>query len=501
MKVTIAIKYSVWIMLLAISFSVISCDPGEPDNQETLKEGSVEPKRTDGPYPPVPPFERPPNTEITDIPVPDGPLVGELRPLNDAVQITKLIGKNDTLNQPRGRQAAIEYKQYTELDNSINVTSLCCPEISVAENGQTVIMTGNTWMALSEDGATTFSNLDPSTIFPNNDGRLCCDQVVEYLPEFDLFVWLMQYRNNSSGKNKIRIAVQNTAQVRSSNGTSWTYWDFGSDIFDTGSTLDYNDLTYGNSQLYWTTQNGTGRVVVRIPQSQLAAKGTVNFSYTGGTQAKWSHLTHNASNTVYWAGHLNNSQMRVYSMVDGEGFYSWRTVNINSWPNGSNSSMTPSQDWLEPFEKNKHYVFGNALQDNGVWFSWLASANDNFPEPHVQMVKINTGSFTLDQQVQIWNPDFAFMDAFLSTNSRGELGMDVAFGGGPFHPSNAVGVWGDFVVYYPRLSNRTTNRWGDYNTSRRANVNGMEWVAGGYTMDTNAGGGNIMIPHYIRFGR
>jgi hypothetical protein len=129
-------------------------------------------------------------------------------------------------------------------------------------------------------------------------------------------------------------------------------------------------------------------------------------------------------------------------MVDGDGFYSWRTVSINSWPNGTNTDLAPDgTDWMS-FESWKHYVFGNALVREDVWFSWLASSNQNFAHPHIQMVRINTSSFSLVEQVQIWNPTFSFLDAYLSSNNKGELGLDIAFGGPPYYPSNAVGVWG-----------------------------------------------------------
>ena len=58
------------------------------------------------------------------------------------------------------------------------------------------------------------------------------------------------------------------------------------------------------------------------------------------------------------------------------------------------------------------------------------------------------------------------------------------------------GVWGDFVVYYPRLSTRASTRWGDYNTCRRSGSNPAEWVAGGYVLDTGSA-----VPHFIRFSR
>jgi hypothetical protein len=144
------------------------------------------------------------------------------------------------------------------------------------------------------------------------------------------------------------------------------------------------------------------------------------------------------------------------------------------------------------------YIYGNALQGSNLWLAWQAGRGGGFPHPHVQMVSLNASTFAFQQQVQIWNPDFAFQDAFLSTNSEGKLGTSVGFGGGPWHGNHAVGVWGDFVVYYPDLSTRSVTRWGDYNTSRRSGSNPREWVAGGYTLQTD-GSGNVTVPHYIRF--
>lgn len=400
-----------------------------------------------------------------------------------------------------GIAQTVTFKDYAELTNSQAATSQCCPEVSVAENGETIILTGNVWIALSEDGGATFSSINPTTIFPQSDGGLCCDQVIQYVPQIDMFVWLMQYWSDGSGNNRIRLAAQTTAEVRASNGTAWTYWDFPSDVFNRDGSLDYNDMSFGANSLWWATESG-GRHVVRIQLSQIAAKGTINYDFAPDTDALWSHVSHNGNDTVYWAGHVNNSELRVYSMKDGDGFYSWRSVTLNSWPNGTNSSFAPDgTDWLT-FESWKHYIFGTVVRGGSVWFGWLASAGGGFPQPHIQLARINTSTWTLEEQVQVWNETVAFLDPFLSTNVRGEVGMAVGFGGGGFYPSNAVGVWGDFVVYYPRLSTRATSRWGDYNTCRRSGSSrGLEWVAGGYTMETDRNGANIMLPHYIRFGR
>ena len=497
-------------------------DRGTAQRQELRTAKSPSRQTKGAPYPAATPSKRIPNEDQKSHPVPTGPKVGDMKPANPAIEIREITNRDGKKPEPTRKlqhaqslfednsepanspppPAPLFFKDYRELTNSISSTSGCCPEVSAGENGQTIMMTGNDWMALSKNGGGSFSNINPTTIFPQDDGGFCCDQVIVYVPKIDMFVWLLQYWTGGNGKNRIRLAAQTTPQVRASDGTSWTYWDFVSDTFDTKSSLDYNDVAFGDSSLWWTSQNGTGRVVVRIPLAQIAAKGTINFQYTAGTDALWSDLTQNATNTVYWAGHINNSQMRVFSMRDGDGFYSWRTVNVNSWPNGTNSTKCPNgTDWMQPFEGGKHYVFGNALQSGSVWFSWLASAGGNFPQPHVQMVKISPATWTLQQQVQVWNPTIAFQDAYLSTNSQGELGMEIAFGSGGFYPSSSVGVWGDFVVYYPRLSNRCITRWGDYNHSRWAASNGAEWIAGGYTNDKDGSGNSIVIPHYLRFGR
>jgi hypothetical protein len=420
---------------------------------------------------------------------------------NDDDQLEDEAGLEEEAEEEAELYAPLIFKDYSELTGSVASTSLCCPEVSVAEFGDTIMLTGNDWMALSENGGATFSNSNPTTIFPEVDGGFCCDQVIIYVPQIDMFVWLLQYWTDTNGDNRIRLAAQTTEEVRSSDGTAWTYWDFPSDVFNKEASLDYNDVSVGENSLWWTSQIGGGRVVVRIPLSEIAAKATINYAYTGETDALWSHLTQNATNTVYWAGHVTNSELRVYDMRDGDGFYSWRSVTVNSWPNDTNKSVCPDDmDWLS-FESGKHYVFGNAFQRGSVWFGWLASGGGGFPQPHVQLVRIDPSSWTRQEQVQVWNPTIAFIDAYLSTNNQNELGMAIAFGGGGFYPSNAVGVWGDFVVYYPRLSTRCSNRWGDYNHSRRSASNGTDWVAGGYTMEKDPSGSNIMLPHYIRFGR
>jgi hypothetical protein len=463
-----------------------------------LQREQAQPQRVEGGKYPAVEFdlERPLNEGEENKPyhVPRGPERAEMHPENPEIIIKELKPGEHSGDA----QAPLFFEEYDEIDDATPTAHRSVPEPSVAENGETVMTTGNFWMSLSLDGGQTFTSVNPTTIFPEDYGGFCCDQLVQYVPEFDLFIWLLQY-GLSAGVNAIRIAVQDTQGVRNSNGTAWTYWDFTNTTFASSGMLDYNDMSFGDTFLYWTSSVGGGanRYVVRVPLNELQARGTVNFQFTGSTNAYWSHVTQSGGNGVYWAGHVDNSTMKVYSMMDADGFYSWREVPINSWPNGTiTSSAADGNDWLQDASW-KTYIRAAAVSRNSIYFAWNASSGGGFPEPHVQIVRINRTTFSLESQMQIWNPDFAFAYPNFEANAEGELGMIVAFGGGPFDASSGVGVWGDFVIYYPRLSNGSRTNYGHYHTARKAGSDPMKWVGAGYSRLTD----DSILPYYIRFSR
>ncbi len=466
-----------------------------------LQKRQIQPKEVKGGnYPAVKPdLKRRLNEAEEDKPyyVPKGPDRGNKTPSNKEYKVKEL--QPDNPDGSGDSQAPLFFEEYEELTDTALSAHSTVPEPSVAENGQTVMQTGNFWVSLSEDAGQTFTSVNPTTIFPEDYGGFCCDQVLQYVPRYDLFVWLLQYTPDANNVNAIRIAVQTTQGVRDSDGTAWTYWDFVNTTFAASGQLDYNDMSFGDSFLYWSSSVGGGanRYVIRVSLKELQAMSTVNFAFTGSTNAYWSHVTQNGRNGVYWAGHVDNSTMKVYSMKDGDGFYSWREVPINQWPNNNiTSTAKDGTDWLLDASW-KTYIRAASVNGNSAYFAWNASSGDGFPEPHVQIVKINTVTFTLESQMQIWNPDFAFAYPYFEINAEGQLGMIVAFGGGPFDASSGVGVWGDFVIYYPRLSSSSRNNYGHYHTARRAGSDQMKWVGAGYTR-LNDGSNQ---PYYIKFSR
>ena len=77
-----------------------------------------------------------------------------------------------------GGQEPVIFHEITDIKDATPTAHLTNPEPSVAENGQTVMTTGNFWMSLSKDGGATFASVNPTTIFPQDYGGFCCDQVV-----------------------------------------------------------------------------------------------------------------------------------------------------------------------------------------------------------------------------------------------------------------------------------------------------------------------------------
>jgi hypothetical protein len=84
--------------------------------------------------------------------------------------------------------------------------------------------------------------------------------------------------------------------------------------------------------------------VARIPLGEIANSQTIHIGFTTPSDsavAYLGHLTQNVTDTGYWAGHVTNGTLRIFSMREGEDLYSWRDVDIKSWCNGDQSSSTP----------------------------------------------------------------------------------------------------------------------------------------------------------------
>ena len=363
-------------------------------------------------------------------------------------------------------------------------SSAGCAEPSGASGNGVIFISANWNAAYSTDGGNTFKLLDPTTIFPNDAVGFCCDQIIQYAPSIDRFIWLLQ----GTG---YRLAMASPADIKSSNGTAWTYWNLTPSLFGKCTGPDYPDLSLGDNSLYisWDAGGGTGCTagfqVVRTSLTGIKAGGTITLEFTDPANAPSSkiwgeHLTQNTGDEIFWAGHNGNSTLTVYSLKEGSNTYFWRDTGISSWANNSPTSTTPDGlDWLA---KNFNGPGGNSFPRNGIigaarsgnqlWFGWSAGTDKNFKQPHVEIVTLDrANNFARTQQVQIWNNSYAFAyPAFSSNGCTGELGMSFEYGGNGNYENHVVGFWGDFVAYLTTSSDAGTDRFGDYVSIRRAPV-------------------------------
>jgi hypothetical protein len=512
------------------------CAPGEEAGGTAVAvTGSAPPQRVFGaPYPPVD-RSGPPDDEANEFParkVPSGPFRGFVIP-GQAIKPLDINSGGGSGDNPD----PVVFGKYTNYGNVAAPLSAVAADVSGAESGSVVLASGNWYAAYSTDGGSTFTTVDPTTVFDNTaDGGFCCDQIVQYVPSIDRFIWLMQFKSGANGKNRLRIASASPETVSSSKCTSWTYWDLTSDALGVVTTaadaalakpihwMDYPNMSVGNKFLYLSVDNvgnggasppTGGRIVVRVSLSDIAAGGTINFSYTDWSKAGIAyggHVTQNTGDEAYWAGNRNNSTLQVFNWNENSGSYSWRDVGVNNWPNGTiTSTAKDGNDWLA-FDNGfpAFGVIGATRRGNEVWFAWTASSGTgatggfNFPNANIQVVKLDpTNNYNRIDQFAIWNNDYAFAYPALATNDQNEVGIALGWGGKTFNANSAVGILGDFVVWYPELSNASTTRWGDYVTARQASPQTSLFAGFGFAIlqNTPPATGVKFDPFYILFGR
>jgi hypothetical protein len=494
-------------------------DPGR--GEHSLSHASVDPARTSGRQ--YPAFQPPINefNEDRAHTVPTGPLRGTLTPTRQGSKLQPMPAPGS------GGGAAVQFTGFNSLGTTAGSVGTP-PDMNAARSGQVAMLSYNTNVLLSTDGASTWTLLNPTTIFPSAaskdaagnllDNGLCCDQVVQYVPQIDRFIWLMQFCGSGttgclSGINRVRIASASPQQIINSGGTSWTYWDVLSGTFNLGTTtMDYPDLAVGDNFLYFSADAvGNGLLVTRMPLNQIQNSQSLSIDYTtpsDSSVAYGGHLSQNTGDAVFWAGHNKNNQMRIFTMKEGSGQYSWRDVDIDSWPNGTISSIAKdgTTDWLQFLGTS---FPGNAIlgltrrTPTEVWFAWTAAAGSGFKQAQVQIVELDISNYNVISQWQIWNDNYAFAFPSLATNGQGEVGISLAWGGNNDWGNHAVGFLGDFVVWFPEASDTAITRWGDYVSVRRNVPDSSLFDASGYAVlkQTPPATGIRFDPYYIQFGR
>jgi hypothetical protein len=389
-------------------------------------------------------------------------------------------------------------------------------EPSVAANDQVVLYTGNWYAAVSSDGGQTFKYLDPAAAFKASDpanSSFCCDQIAHYIPQIDMFVWLLQYGNAAQSDNIQRLAFAKTADA--SQGR-WRLFDVTTSFLGVpGAFLDFPDLAVGANSLYMTTNifpagGRAGSAVVRIPFAGIAS-GQVTAKPFVSTDFQSFRVAQNCGTTAFFASHQDTSTLAVFSWNEADDAPTPTSVGVSRWIGGNGyTSRTPDgRRWLDRADPR---ITGATLAGTELWFAWAVDAGSNRrPRPFVQIARIDAANLTLLENINLFDPDSAIGYAALATNANQEVGVSYMIGGTPRFPSHAVGILTgtrrDVVVAQSDrgpLADPDTGKfeWGDYLTVRRLYPNQKLFAATGYTMKGAGDGTNRdATPRFVVFGR
>ena len=386
-------------------------------------------------------------------------------------------------------------------------------DASLAMNGDIVICTGNWYAGVSTDAGKTFSFIDPASAFKQFDppGKsFCCDQVVQYIPSLDTFVWLLQY-GPDTGDNIQRLAFAKTGDVAAKR---WKLFDVTTDMIGAkGAFMDFPDLVVGANCLYMTTnvfpQDGVGAAVLRIPFTGIAtgnitAKVFLNFEYNSFRVAQ------NSGSTAYFAAHKDSSTLGVFCWPEADDAPSEKLIGITTWlgENGYKSELPDGRKWLDRVDPR---ITGAALTDHDAWFAWTVDAGSAGKDhPFIQVARIDATDQTLIENISVFDEQSATAYPALQTNSNGEVGIAYMLGGKTRFPSYMVGFLSE-----PRKSievavgtrgpldpDENKGEWGDFLGLRRATPRTNLFAAAGFTMDGTGNGMNRDVtPRFAIFGR
>jgi hypothetical protein len=396
-------------------------------------------------------------------------------------------------------------------------TSSNVGEPSVSINDDVVVFTGNWYSAVSTDGGKTFQFVDPNSMAQPNDPpnvTFCCDQVVNYMPSIDTFVWLLQY-GPSTGDNIQRLAFATTDQVK--NG-SWHTFDITTQFLGLpGFFMDFPDLAVGSKFLYMTTN-------AFDPSGQTVKSAVVRMSFdsiANGNPAPQKFVSddlfslrvaQNVQDVAYFAAHRDTSTLAVFSWPEGDLQPASKDVPNARWigTNGYISRTPDGRRWLDRADPR---ITGATLSGKELWFSWgVDSGSNQRAQPFVQMARINTDDMSLIEDVNLFDTDSAICYGGLATNANGDVGVSYAIGGAVF-PSHVVGFMSgtrNSVVVgkgdrSPLPDQDGHFDWGDYLTVRPVFRQGKAtnlFAATGYSMlGTQDGGNQDATPRLVIFSR
>ncbi|QFZ19099.1 hypothetical protein [Saccharothrix syringae] len=425
------------------------------------------------------------------------------RPDGTAAQAATLV--RDSTIPASGIAGGASYSSYVQ-------------EPSTDANGGNLFQVGNWYASRSTDNGSTWSYLDPFTLFGSG---FCCDQVTQYDAATGRQFWLLQYSD--------RLVLANAPAAGAGAFTGWCYWNITSSWFGlaAGTTLDYNDITIANNNVYISTNffpaaGGQGSAIVRLPKVPMSTCGAFSYNYLNRTDSFTFKLVPGSTDTLFWGsnwGQTNGSSFRVYAWAENSGSYNWwdRTVASYSFYTRNSGQNCGSADnvvknWCQ-FSDSR--TLGAYRAGGTLGFSFNAKQDASHPFPYTRIVRFTESTKAYLGASDFWGSWGALQFLSMAPNNAGRVGSTFAWGGGTGtthyypgagvnnSPNNGVDLSPNYYLWGG--GNTCANaaglyRWGDYLTVRTYKADQSRWVAAGYRMSAHCGtAGAYSEPHNVLF--
>jgi hypothetical protein len=394
-------------------------------------------------------------------------------------------------------------------DNATGRQTFNDDEPTAASSGDEIFVTGNVYASRSSDGGSTWSFVNPFTTFPATEGGFCCDQVVVHERSRDLWVWLLQYKTGPTRTNIARLAVA------SGKPQGWVFFDFAPSGVDqewaTDTMFDYPHMATSDNHLYFSFNvfKLNPEQLVAAVVFKIALDGLANKDLTGAVEVFRESrfgslcLTGGATTDMFFGSHHGVGPLHVFRWPDAAGSAISDFDAMPSAWNGRGGFRAPGPrgEWLDKLDSR---ITGAWTVGDEAGFLWSAQPRTGRPQPYVKGVVVDTNTRTVVAEPDIFSGDFAWAYPATYPNARGQVGLSIAFGGGAFNPSHAVGFldghqWAVPFVQTKAGTDAPTNQvWGDYLSVAPHNPDDESWVASGFTLQ----GGNALEdlePRYVEF--
>jgi hypothetical protein len=405
-----------------------------------------------------------------------------------------------------------------------------------ANVGDQWYVAGNfSWAEFSDDGGVTWTDDSPSSIGPPDAPIACCDQDVIVDPASRVFFVETLYINSALNNGVVRIAVHRNPDA----GTT-CFYDFRS--IAGGNVLpDYPHLGLSKRYLWFSTNEigssiagGQQAAMYRWTLDDMENCGTTHgqvftWNRTVDGQRVWVPAGGTANGeTMYWAHNATNGTLRLFRWNEDSGSVFWvnEAVAASNFSSADCRGGANNTNWID---SNQVSIVGfstrttvSAIRNDGdeyrhgVLVYWQSGDMAGRPQAFVRGALFRDGAagFSLFSQPDIFSGGTCFGYHVATANTRGDVGVALAFGGqkggGGSAVASGVGIADEFTggngilasVFFTATGthNPSDGRFGDY-FSVHPNAPCQNWFgATGYALNGGTDVTNVNEV-YAEFGR